>query len=478
MNVLSRRVALLSLTFAACASLPAVPTQGGPRWYRLESEHFVLHSDLSKESARDRILLFERLLDAYYQLGWEAQGKLPVKLHIVVFSDSSDFEVFAGGDIAGFHVAAQFFEPLVVMPDAGRIERWQTLKHELTHYIAFQSLPRQPPWFAEGLAVYFQTAYFDTQDRFVIGDVPEDLFSAVRGVRRVPVGELFSAESWQSNAAFYGSAWLLVHYLMSQRGEAFAKYQDQLVDAQTADAAWATAFPDLPASVLDQEISRYFATGEFAYFTRPVRPYAGAEPRVTELGDADVHALRAQLYLNCPACGADERRLAAENVEQALRLEPNHLRASVIRNASLPPEQRLGVARELVRAHPEAWLAWVMLASAELSVGRCAPEVSAHLRELGVSSARALMFAAVCQAASAERKAALELSARALRRQPADTAMLALQAGIFQAVGECAELQRLLPRLREAVHPRLAPETLEALSKCRADAFSSTPTAP
>src|SRR5262245_66634799 len=116
MNVPSRAVALVFLTFAACASLPAVPAQGGPRWYRSESEHFVLYSDLSKESARDRVLLFERLLDAYYQLGWEAQGKLPVKLHVVVFSDSSDFEVFGGGDTAGFHVAAQFFEPLVVMP--------------------------------------------------------------------------------------------------------------------------------------------------------------------------------------------------------------------------------------------------------------------------------------------------------------------------------------------------------------------------
>jgi len=78
------------------------------------------------------------------------------------------------------------------------------------------------------------------------------------------------------------------------------------------------------------------------------------------------------------------------------------------------------------------------------------------------------MFAAMCQAASGDRQSALELSARALSRQPADSTMLALQAGVLQAVGECAELQRLVPRLREAIHPRLAPETLEELSQCRA----------
>jgi hypothetical protein len=473
MTYLVRGPRLLSLLLAAaslcaCAGLPPVPAHGGPRWFRLESEHFVLHSDLSQASARDRILLFERLLDAYYQLGWEARGKLPVKLHVVVFSDSSDFELFAG-DTVGFHVAVPLFEPLVVMPDAGRIESWQTLKHELTHYIAFQSLPLQPQWFAEGLAVYFQTAYFDSQERFVVGEVPRS-YHALLAERRMSARELFAADWREPSASFYASSWLLVHCLMSERGEPFAKYQSMLADTHSPSEAWAAAFPDLPVEKVDQVISHYFKAGEYPYFRRVVRAYVAPEPEVSELSNADVYALRAQLYLNCPACADEEQRLALESIDQALRLDTWHVRASAIRYSFMPPAERLAFAQALVRAHPEAWLAWAMVARAEL-VGashRCTSEVSARLHDLGATSARALMFAATCQAAAGARQEALDLSARALRRQPADTVMLSMQAAVFQAVGECAALQGLLPRLRESVHSKVSPETLEGLAECHA----------
>src|SRR5688572_10512252 len=103
MGILRRaRLLLAAQWLLACASLSPVPDQGGPAWLRLETEHFVLHTDLSEPQARDTISTFEQLLDAYVQLGWETTGKLPSKLDIVVFEDQSDFEVFAG-DTVGFH---------------------------------------------------------------------------------------------------------------------------------------------------------------------------------------------------------------------------------------------------------------------------------------------------------------------------------------------------------------------------------------
>src|SRR5262245_31620395 len=115
-----KRLASALLCIAAtascsCAGLPPAPDQGGPAWLRLESEHFVLYTDLGEPKARDAILTFERLLDAYTQLGWETTGKLPVKLDVVLFADRSDFEVFAG-KAGGFHARLMPFEPLVVLP--------------------------------------------------------------------------------------------------------------------------------------------------------------------------------------------------------------------------------------------------------------------------------------------------------------------------------------------------------------------------
>jgi hypothetical protein len=154
----------------------------------------VLHTDLSEANARDTILTFERLLDAYRQLGWETRGELPVKLHIVVFDDPSEFDTFAG-ETVGFHVRVTPFEPLVVMPNAGRIDNWSTLKHELTHYIAMQSMPFQPAWFAEGIAGYFQSARFDSNQRFMVGEVPLNLHRVLRHTGLESMRELLNAES-------------------------------------------------------------------------------------------------------------------------------------------------------------------------------------------------------------------------------------------------------------------------------------------
>lgn len=451
-----------------CAGLPPVPSQGGPAWRRVESEHFILYSDQSASGVRDTAQTFERLLDAYYQLGWEAQGKLPIKLHVVVFDDRSDFELFAG-ETVGFYMTLPPFEPMVVMPNLGRIERWRTLKHELTHFIAYQSVPFQPLWLSEGLASYFQTAYFDIEGRFVVGEADAYLFDVLRALGRLPAQELLHAESIENAPKFYASSWLLVHYLMSNRGDAFAKYQDALAQAKDPAAAWATAFPDLTVGTLDGVLTRYLREGRYTYFARPLKPYAGPEPNVTELSSADIYALRAQLFMQCSGCGAEERRLAAENVEQALRLEPHHLRASIVRFSVLPKAQRVPAAQALTRAHPESQLAWYVLAGAEISTSvppRCTPDVTSRLRGLGKSSARALMLVATCQALAGDKQDALDLVASALRRQPADTTVLMLQAVVLLTLRECLALQPLVPRLRTAVHAKVAPEFLARLERC------------
>jgi hypothetical protein len=429
----------------------------------------VLHTDLSEPRARDTILTFERLLDAYCQLGWETKGELPVKLRIVVFGDASEFDVFAG-DAVGFHVRRAPFEPLVVMANTGRVDNWGTLKHELTHYIAAQALPNQPAWFAEGIASYFQTAYFNPEGGFVIGGVPLDLHRALRLSGLEPTRDLLNAQSARLDARFYGTSWLLVHYLMSERGDAFVKFQDGIERGLGQDAAWTAAFPDLPVERLDEVLRRYMENGEFAGYAQPVKPVAVAVPTVSAISSADIYAMRARLYLACHGCTGDPRGAALQNIEQALHRDPNQLEAAVLRVSLLPEERRADSARALVQAHPGAWQAWAMLVMIEESVehARCSTEARARLSELGANSAYSLMFSAMCEALEGDTQKALAVSARALRRQPADAYLLGLQAELLLAIHECEAAKQLVPRLRNVLHAAIDPSLFERIAACSA----------
>jgi len=466
------------VAWCGCAGLPPVPDKGGPPWLRVETAHFVLFSDLDVSDASDTIQTFERLLDGYSKLGWQAQGELPVKLHVVVFAERSHFEVFAPLEVEGYYVHFGALEPLVVMRNQGQLDRFRTLKHELTHHIAYQALPFQPRWFSEGLASYFETASFDDEQRFAVGAPPRELVRALGEYGRLRASELFASEAVDLSPRFYATSWLLVHYLMSHRADAFVRYQDGLEAGLSHDAAWAAAFPQLSPERVDALLAEYYAAGQYAFLLQPMAAYAGAAPQARALGSAEVHALRAQLFRSCPACGPDEHRIAEQHVADALRLEPNNLRASVLRIMKAPKQDQLPMAQALSAAHPAAAIAWFMRGLAELGStepARCTPETAARLRELGSTSAHALMLAATCQARAGDGASARQLSARASRRQPADTSLLVMHAEVARAIGDCAELDGLVARLRSALHPRVDPKLIASFETCRSATAATSP---
>src|SRR4029077_11740617 len=109
----------------------------------------------------------------------------------------------------------------------------------------------------------------------------------LRRLARTPTRELLTAESAERRVEVYASAWLLVHYLVSARSDAFVKLQEGFVRGLGQDAAWAAAFPDLPVDRLDQVLQSYLEAGDLAYYLRPVRPFADVAPTISVLSSAD-----------------------------------------------------------------------------------------------------------------------------------------------------------------------------------------------
>jgi hypothetical protein len=452
-----RQLAALLVILCGCSGLSRLPADGGPSWTELESDHFVLQTDLDPGRARELLEQTERLFEGLLQAGWPSGGVIHLRLNLVVLAEWADFEHFAGDRAAGYFVREALLEPLVVMPAPRRSSGFETLAHELAHYIAAQSLQNQPLWLAEGLATYYQTARFDSNGDFVIGGVPRDLHRMLQAFGRMPSSQLMSpATSAHSAWSYYPTAWLLMHYLRSRQEEGLARYMVALGRGTEHGEAWRAAFGTLDHARLDSALADYASRGSYDNFVlkaQAARPTA--EPR--RMTNADVAALRGLLYATCYGCGSERKQRAREFVEHALREQPQHLHASAVHLLHLA-EQRDRVAHEaraLAQAYPDAWLPAVMLALSEW-LGGVEPDAAMKsiLRalELAPHQPYALMVAALRHAQLGERTIALARAEHASRLQPTNPRLMAMRLLVLDTLGECEQLETAARGLLTMLH--------------------------
>jgi tetratricopeptide (TPR) repeat protein len=468
-------LALLATAALSCASLPKLPSQGGPRWLALESEHFTLYTDRPDDVARKVSAQLERRITELSQAGLPQPGPLALQVQVVLLEQRSELERYVGPDHPGLLVQELPFTPLFAVSRETYAESLRTLNHELVHFLAARAFGSHPLWLAEGLACYFESAYESDSGGFVVGEVPEQYLRWLRQHPRMSASALFEFSGPVNSLDLYASSWLLVHYLMSQRSAEFAAFRSALAQGRSLTDSWAETLPDLAPERLEGLLDGYLRAGNFLSASRSAAnsssTSASAKPH--PLGDADVYALRAQLNLLCPDCGKGHNQAALENLQLALNEDATHITATALAVLISPAAAAVEQARlrALTRAHPESWQAWLLLGRAQTrsdAVARsCDDEVAPKLRELAPAQPFALMYGAVCELAAGQRRAALELSARALALQPMMPGVLLLRAAILRATGECAELAAVLTSLHNAAHTRLPGEDLRKLSECR-----------
>jgi len=462
---------------AACGGLSKLPDEGGPGWLELHSQNFVLQTDLAEPEAVAVLERAERLFTGLLHAGWPSGGVMHLRLRLVVFAEREDFEHFGGDDIAGYHVANALFEPMVVMPAPTRLEGVETLAHELTHYIAYQSMQRHPAWLAEGMAVYYESARYDSEGNFVIGRVPRGRWRSLRFVGLMPTATLMSEDtdpfaSWN----FYPTAWLLTHYLMSKQRQAFDHYLRALGQGEPHAQAWRGAFGDLDHTTLDHLIHQYAQDGAYDNFGLKVPAAAKVSSR-RALDSADVSALRALLHVSCPSEEQRSRAAVQAHLEAALGRDPQHLYARAVRavytkSVAESKEQ----ARELARANSRSWLAWLLLATSyDVEDNGAKGQDAALERAVAVAPHQpyALMLLAQRKAKNGERELALQRSEQALRLQSNNAELMLLRAGVLAELGDCARLKTVTQALtaRPPSHGGLNKvgrlQLLEHAARCR-----------
>ncbi|NMO21778.1 hypothetical protein HPC49_33930 [Pyxidicoccus fallax] len=469
---------------AGCVSPRALcPLDGGNPWVEVRSPHFSvrtnLDADTAEEAARELELLRQGLLQA-----WSGSFDPPGTVEVIVLRNQRALEEFTNVRIEGFSAATADGPMLVLAGNAYALSEDPadpgTQAHELTHYLSEFALVRQPRWLSEGLAAYLESIRLRPEKQQVIlGELHLPFYNHVRrsGWRTLEElwewdgkGLLSTAESRQ----YYASSWLWVHFFISRHGERFEDFQTRLMRGEEPRSAWEESFRGVKD--LAGQLHGYVHGGPHVTYPAIIAPLPPITSplRTRPLEAAEVHAIRAQLFLMTPGAAPPEDRMekAEREMAQALKENPNNVTANLMRiRAALDPFRRLELARRLVEQHPASGPAWDALAQALDAAGNTSEEQeAARLRavELQPDSVSAQNGLAGFYARTSRPEKGLDAARSALSLAPGNPAVLDTWSTILFQLGRCNEalsaqqlaadmLHESTPeRLRRTVHDTLA----------------------
>ncbi len=485
------RMALLGLVLSVlsgCTNMRALcPLEGGRPWVEVRGPHFSvrtnLDADTAQEATRELELLRQGLLQA-----WAGTFDPPGTVEVIVLRNPSALEEFTNIRIEGFSTTTADGPVLVLAGNAYAFSEAPadvgTQAHELTHYLSAFALVRQPRWLSEGLAAYLESISLRPEKHEVIlGGLHAPFLRHVRRSGWRTLDELWAWDgkellSTAESRQYYASSWLWVHFFISRHGHRFDDFQMRLTRGEAPREAWEQSFRGVRD--LAGELHGYVYGGRHVTYptiTATLTPVTSAL-QTRPLEPAEVHAIRAQLFLMTPGAGPLEERLekAQREMAQALNEDPGNVTANLLRiRSTVDPSHRLGLAQQLVERHPESGQAWDALAQALDAAGNTSDEQeAARLRavELLPDSISAQNGLAGFYARTSQPEKGLTAAQRAVALAPGNPAVLDTWSTILFQLGRCQEAlstqQLAAAMLHESTPERLRRTVRDTLARYEA----------
>jgi hypothetical protein len=365
--VLAFALSLALALLAGCparAAVPKLPSQGGPAWIELQSDHFTLWTDAKPERARTLMRQIEHLRQVLIAIGFDNATDLSRSMVFALGSRSEALEFIREGmrayAVSSFN--APIRQPMMVMPADFDGDDAHVITHELIHVVTGNLIPGQPRWFAEGMAEFFASVGLDPDKAVVeVGRPSPEIVRTLRNYRPLPVAQMLACTGGDcTNWDFYVSAWAMFAYLANQRTQDLIAYTTRLyalpVTPEGRDQAWRETFPDLTPATFDHELRKWIAYGKYGVRRFELKL---ATPTFAErtLNDTDVLAARATLRQIITG-----RRVAQvpDELTAALAADPTHLLAQLVREG-FHQETTVEEMHRLTAAHPDDWRSWMLL---------------------------------------------------------------------------------------------------------------------
>jgi hypothetical protein len=442
--------AALLASLCACAHLQP-PEEGGAPWWKAESGHFVLYTDLGPEEADAQLSRLERAYGAMVMSAWailpEPSARDGEKAPLVAFRGSKELHNFTAGDrgyrtsyttgvivrVNAFEAKDAVGEPLLVTQGETLLTESRAVRDLLADR-ALAAVPASlPAWLRTGALAMLH------------GAIDDNGFTT--GFKR-PVGweQLLSHQEVPWRAALQQSTLceLLVYQLRVRRTAAYGQFVRALADGTDERSAWEASFPGLEGRALGELLEEARSKG--SVFTQPLAPLQ-AQVRIAPLPPAEVHALWGLLDRS-----AGNGESADAELARALALEPSNGTALLL---SISPSSRLQELRKLAALTHDDPRPSFLLARESDDLA----EVAAHAGRLAAGGFRPLPMRRLELAAlvSSKRNPEAAASARELLKLRGTTAQDVYNAAVaFANLGACEELRAAVAAARKRFPPRAA----------------------
>jgi tetratricopeptide (TPR) repeat protein len=389
--VLALLTSTLSGSLASAATAQAAcPFDQSPGWHQATSAHFRLRTSLGAEVAQRATLELE-LFRAALLTAWPAEFNPEGRVEVILLP-LPELAVFTRGDVRGFVMDGRDdAKILVIAQETGgvlsTVRDQPALVHELAHYLASFIFLTEPRWFAEGMASYLAMAQVSADRKESILGIPNMKYlKYVKAQGVLPMEELWrwderpTLDDPETQASYYASSWLWVHYLLTVHRERMGRFHTAMSRAEDPRQAWEESLGKLKE--LEKGLQAHATARSYTAGSYPLRPVA-TQVEVKGVPHAEVHAVRARLH-EFGLSGAseeDRRRRARLEVQQGMKEDATNVEVA-LEGARLleAPQERLKLAQELIKARPEAAQAWTLLGRALRATNASRPEIEKAVR--------------------------------------------------------------------------------------------------
>lgn len=314
-----------------------LPGRAQAEWYQASSPHFTVYADSKEEKLLDFALKLEKFDYLLRKVTDVADPQAGGRVQIYLLSNMGKVRALAHNpNLAGFYHASDRTAYAVLSRTAskGRYDAGAEaiLFHEYTHHFMQQHFPAPyPAWYVEGFAEFFSVVKFPANGSIEFGHIPMARVPGLVLGQPYPLDELFARTpnglSQQDGDRYYGTAWLLTHYMLQHKGARQTELQAYLNDI---------------ASGAGKDAPRYFSGG-LDGLGKDVRAYMKQRhfisvltPQEMQIGNVDVRAVPADRA----ALMEDELRLMGRTTKAELA----DLAASLAKTAAKFPDSAYALA--------------------------------------------------------------------------------------------------------------------------------------
>jgi hypothetical protein len=429
---------------------------GGRPWHEYQSQHFVI--DVAGWDGEPAMLVaaFEELYAAVLAALIAEPVEIPARVRVVVLPRERDLVDYTGSrDVLGLFWVSPLGEPTILI-SADQVQHVpQIVAHELTHYVSSYLFPRQPFWFAEGLAQFVEgVGKADSEGRRWAGSDPTGGWAA-GAVKLAGMADLLAGGYGGYDVDPYLTSWILYRFLWNDRSKQLSEYQRRLMAGEAPKDAWRLTFPewDLASgkvNLLDAKVSRHQLNGRGLRWEIKIGTVDRSFRSLpASLGDVHLSLLGLRLLQTNALVQSRIRRQA---LEEAQREEPGHpvviSELARFREAPLLP-----ALRTATEAKPTDGRGWFLLGLETVEPGE---RETALRRAVERWPEGAFAHAALARhlATTGRAREALPLANRAVELAPWHPTAVSSLATVAVELGQCKQALVLQERAVEAAESK------------------------